>query len=188
MKRSRGVEGKGASQEPPLASALRLRPAQTTQPRGGGAGNGGATRATATAAAAAELLKTRSDIIECRVIEGRGRALVATAAVKKGETFSPSDPWRLCRRSPTARVSWRARTVSHQPEMNDHHLALASGNVTRRDHIAAAATNNRQQQQQQQQQQQHSRLRLPSIPSLPSSCDGDSGGSDDKGGTGGNGA
>jgi hypothetical protein len=175
MKRSRSGEGKEAAQTTTTATAATA--------LGGDAAAEDET-ASASAAAAeegAQLLRLRSasDVVECRVIPGKGRALVATAAITKGAVFLSEKPVAAVQAvANRARFMACAHCLAPAGNRVDHHLALAAGSTTRRDLIAAAAAagDNRQQQ---------ARLRLPSMPSLPSG--GGSGGGGGGGGGGGSG-
>lgn len=142
------------------------------------------TAASAAAAAAAadgtQMLRLRcpssEDVVECRVIEGRGRALVAVAAVKKGESFLSERPVAAVQAVASAgRFMACAHCLAPAGTRVEHHLALAVGSASRRDLIAAAAAAAGDSRQHQ------ARLRLPNVPPLPSACPGGDGGEGDGG-------
>ena len=95
--------------------------------------------------------------VACVSIEGRGRALVALAPVKKGETFLAERPLAATQAEANrARFLACAHCLSPAGDSVAHHLALASGLASRRELIAAALNP----------RHDRSRVRLPDLPSL----------------------
>ena len=96
--------------------------------------------------------------VACVSIEGRGRALVAVAPVKKGETFLAERPLAATQAEANrARFLACAHCLSPAGDSVAHHLALASGLASRRELIAAALNP----------RHDRSRVRLPDVPPLP---------------------